>query len=80
MLSRLRQARQARSGKDEQNRKHSVNTSTTVEAKEPALPKPSFFGEEVLPDFDAGKEGEKELNKVPCIWDANMAYSEQVII
>jgi hypothetical protein len=48
------------------------------EEKEVKEVKIQCFGEEILPDFAAGKDAEKAVTELECIWDAPITYELQV--
>eukprot|EP01038_Epipyxis_sp_PR26KG_P004031 gene4031-5768_t len=60
----------------ETKEKTSKSSSTTDEVS--AATKPKFFGEEILPDFEAGKVAEAALLEQYCMWDEEIGYELQV--
>lgn len=74
-LDRLRPERSANTGKLNQSAHVSSSLQLQADAKKdpgldcPSLPAPAAYigGEEAVPQFDLGREREKEMNSVPCI-------------
>ena len=48
------------------------------EEKEVVVQKVECFGEEIQPDFAAGKDAEQLLTQLDCIWDGPVTYELQV--
>ena len=49
-----------------------------IEEKPVVVEKVECFGEELTPDFSVGKEAERKLTLLDCIWDGSITYELQV--
>jgi hypothetical protein len=49
-----------------------------TEEKEVVVEKVECFGEELVPDFSVGKEAERKITELECLWDGTITYELQV--
>lgn len=50
------------------------------EDKEIVVEKVECFGEELVPDFSIGKEAERKITELECLWDGTITYELQVFL
>ncbi len=48
------------------------------EEKEVVVEKVQCFGEELVPDFSVGKDAERKVTELECLWDGTITYELQV--
>jgi hypothetical protein len=58
--------------------KYKSKKDEVEEEKEIIVEKVECFGEELQPDFSVGKEAERALTELECIWDGSITYELQV--